>query len=87
MIRELTSKQSVNRDSLRTTAVFRGAQSNKEKPRGDWGASVAASSRALYVRFVALPLSRAPDNTAMLHRLETGKLMKYSRELYIRCDA
>ena len=80
MIRELTSKQSVNRDSLRSMAVFGGAQSNKEKPRGDWGGIFAASSRALYARFVVLPLSRAPDKTAMLHRLESGKLMKYSRD-------
>ena len=89
MIRELTSKQSVNRDSLRSTAVLGGAQSNKEKPRGDWDGSFAASSRALYARFVALPLSRAPDKTAMLHRLESGKLMKtvVIRELCIRCDA
>ena len=80
MIRELTSKQSVNRDSLRSTAVFWGARSNKEKSRGDWGGSFAASSRALYARFVALPLSRDPDKTAMLHRLESGKLMNYSRD-------
>ena len=80
MIRELTSKQSVNRDSLRSMAVFGGAPSNKEKSRGDWGGRFAASSRALYARFVALPFSRAPDKTAMLHRLESGKLMKYSRD-------
>ena len=80
MIRELTSKQSVNRDSPRSMAVFWGAQSNKEKQRGDWGGSFPARSCALYARFVSSPLSRAPDKTAMLHRLESGKLMKYSRD-------